>query len=289
MSRSKKFFIILAVIFMVTGLVMIGVSLKAAEFDFSNLSTVSYETNTYEIKENFEALIVNDIDGDIRIMASESGVCKVIVRDTGSISHKVEAYDGTLHITSEDNREWYEYIGIYAVEDCEVVIELPEEEYTSALIKTISGDIAVSDKISFEDAILISTSGDILFNGMVKNEFTVKSTSGEIQLTDISVKELMVSGTSSDIEMERVNVENKAKIEAVSGDVELDSFDAGVIVIKTTSGDVEADLVTAKNFDIDTTSGDVSIPVSDLSAGDCVVKTVSGDVKIELHGKNAGQ
>lgn len=282
MSKIKKFFIILAVIFIVIGMIMIGMSLTAANFDFRNLSTVSYETNTYDIKESFETLIVNDTDCDIRIIASESDDCKVTVSDTAGIEHQVEAYDGTLHVTSKDNRKWYEHIGIYTSEDCKVVIEIPKAEYKSALIKTMSGDIDVSDEISFEDAILVSTSGDVRFNGKVKNELTAKSTSGEILLTDISVKELLVSSTSGDIEIDGVNVENKAKIEAVSGDVDIDSFDAGVIEIKTTSGDVEGELVTAKNFVTDTTSGDVRVPVSDLSAGDCVVKTVSGDIKIEL-------
>lgn len=320
MSKARKFFIILAVVLIVIGLLMTGIAMTAAGFDFKNISTVSYETKFYEIKESFNVINVDDIDCDIRLLVSESNVCKVTVCDTTGLSHQVEVFDRALQITSSDTRKWYERIGIFSWEDCEVVIELPEMEYRSTLLKTMSGDIEVSDEISFEDAILISTSGDVLFNGNVKNELTARSTSGEVvvedvettyvnvestsgdvklsgisgfsviaastsgdvQLSDIDVKGLVASSTSGDIDMDTVNVENKAEIEAVSGDIEFDTFDAGTIEIKTASGDVEGEIVTAKNFVTDTSSGDVTVPVPDSSAAHCVIKTVSGDIKIEL-------
>lgn len=320
MSKAKKVFIILAVVFIIIGLAMTGIAMAAAGFDFKNINTVSYETKIYDIKESFEVLIVDDTNCDIRMLASESDVCKVTVCDTAGMEHQVEAYDGALHVTSNDNRKWYEHIGIFSSEDCEVVIELPEAEYRSALLKTMSGDIDVSDGISFEDAILISTSGDVLFNGVVKNELTARSTSGEVvveniettyvnvestsgdvklsgisgfsviaastsgdvQLSDVNVKGLVTSSTSGDIDMDVVNVENKAEIEAVSGDIEFDAFDAGTIEMKTASGDVKGEIITPKNIITDTSSGDVTVPVSDSTAGDCVIETVSGDIKIEL-------
>ena len=320
MSKAKKVFIILAVVFIVIGLAMTGIAMMAAGFDFKNISTVSYETKFYEIKESFDVINVDDIDCDIRLRLSESNVCKVTVCDTVGMDHQVEVYDGALHVTSSDTRKWYERIGIFSWEDCEVVIELPETEYRSTLLKTMSGDIEVADEISFEDAILISTSGNVLFNGEVKNELTARSTSGEVvvedidttyvnvestsgdvklsgisgfsaiaastsgdvQLSDVNVKGLAVSSTSGDIDMDTVNVENKAEIEAVSGDIDFDAFDAGTIEIKTASGDVEGEIITPKNFITDTSSGDVTVPVPDSSAGHCVIKTVSGDIKIEL-------
>lgn len=263
MSKAKKIFIILAVGFIVIGLVMTGIALTAASFDITNLSTVSYETKVYDVKESFDVINVDDIDCDIRLLASESDICKVTVCDTAGMDHQVEVFDKALQITSSDTRKWYEHIGIFSWEETEVVIQLPEKEYRSILLKTISGDIEVSDEMSFEDAILISTSGKVLFNGKVKNELTARSTSGDIAIA-------------------AVNVENKAEIETVSGDIEFDAFDAGTIEMKTSSGDVEGEIMTPKNFITDTSSGDVTVPLSDSLAGDCVIKTVSGDIRIEL-------
>jgi DUF4097 and DUF4098 domain-containing protein YvlB len=224
MRKATKIALMVAGACVVAGALVAGGALAALGFDFRALSTTELQERTYEVQESFQSIEISVPESDVRLLPAADGQCRVVCAEGEQITDTVTVENGTLTITRQDARKWYQHIGISWEDAPAVTVYLPEAEYQS---------------------------------------LTVQTTSGEIDLEDVSV-------------------ERGACITSVSGDVELERFDADSIQIKTVSGDVEGSLCSPKNFVIQTTSGWVQTPSSDSAAGECAVTTTSGDIRLEL-------
>ncbi len=305
MKKSKKIAIFVAVACLLIGSLMILAAAKTIGFHWEKLNNMYFETNTYEVSEEFYHIEINDVECDILLLPATDGICKVVCRESETIFHNVEVIDQTLKITRSDTRAWYARIGFWWGDNFSVTVYLPEQAYQTIFLKSVSGDIEVSDAVSLTDANLITTSGEILFLGKTDGNLSIKSTSGDIsvsnmvggslsvsttsgdlRLADITAEELSVSSTSGEITLSSVRISGLTTLKSVSGDIELKYSDSGSFYIKTTSGDVEGSILSAKNFVTKTTSGDVRVPGSDSLAGQCEIKTTSGDIEIRIKESN---
>lgn len=306
MSKEKKMAMMIAVACIVAGLLIALAALAVVRFDFRRLSTMTFETRTYEVQEPFRHIDIRDVECDVRLLPATDGQCKVVCTESGKIVNTVEVEGDTLTITRRDTRKWYERIGIWWGDDLTMTVYLPEQEYQSLVLKTVSGEIKVPDSLSFAEAEVSSTSGDISFLGRTTDGLRITSTSGEInagnaaggdvqvtvtsgdvQLSAMTIENLAVSTTSGNVELSRAVVEGSAQITSVSGEIGLERSDAGSLRIQTVSGDVECSLLSNKKIETKTTSGDIRVPPSDPSAGICSVTTTSGDIEIEIEIENS--
>lgn len=320
MSKTAKRALIIAGACAAAGLILAFAAMALVGFDMEGLNTMKFETRTYEVRDSFQHIEIRDMDCDVRLLPADDGQCRVVCTESDQIINTVEVEDGVLTVTRRDNRKWYERMGIWWSGDADVTVYLPEREYESIVLKTVSGNISVPEDFAFATAQAVTTSGEISFLARTARGLTLQSTSGEItaggadggpvrmtttsgdvRLSNTAAEELSVKTTSGEIELSRVTawaldvtttsgeialscvqVEQGAQIEAVSGDVKLQDFDAADITIKTTSGEVGGNLLSPKNFVTSTTSGSVRVPASDPSAGTCHVKTTSGDIRLEI-------
>lgn len=320
MSKTAKKALIIAGACAAAGLILAFAAMAIIRFDVERLNTMKFETRTYEVRESFQHIEIRDVDCDVRLLPADDGQCRVTCVESDKIVNTVEVKDGVLTVTRQDNRRWYERMGIWWSGDADVTVYLPEREYQSIVLKTVSGEIDVPEDFTFTTADTATTSGDISFlarttggltlkstsgkitaggadGGPVRAftvsgdvrlsdtaaaELSVKTTSGEVKLSRVTARELEITTTSGEIELNSVRAEGDARLESVSGDVELRDFDAAGIAIKTTSGEVGGTLLSSKNFVTSTTSGSVRVPASDPSAGTCNIKTTSGDIKFEI-------
>lgn len=266
MSKGKKIAIIIAVIFIGVGILMAGAALVLTGFNFSKLNTRNYEVQKVEVDETFNNIEIEDVECDIQLAKSNDGICRVEFTATEGIEHNISVDNGLLKVTRIDTRKWYECIGIFSWEEMRVTVYLPEKEYDSLKLNTVSGNIIVPEEFIFVNAVASSTSGDVI-------------------MSYVEAEELFASSTSGDVELFSVIINGDADIKAVSGDIELEGCDAESFRIKTVSGDVDGEILTTKNFVTNTTSGNVRVPVSDYSAGECVIDTTSGDIEIEILGQ----
>lgn len=243
MSKRKITAIIIAVCLIFGGAIISAIALTNADFDFSTFNTVKTENNSYEITESFSEIDINALECDIKLLPATDGVCKVICSENDKIKHDVAVENGTLTVKRYDNREWYEHIGIYSNE-MQITVYLPNADYQKLNIRTVSGDICISN-------INVDT-------------FNCKSTSGDIELLNVVAL-------------------NAFEIKTTSGDIDFAACDSKNISLISTSGDVEGSLLSGKNFIVDTTSGDIDVPPSSADGGECRIKTTSGDIEIELN------
>jgi len=301
MRSKKKIALIIAAICAGIGSIAILTTFLLIQFDFSRLNTMKFEEKTYEVTESFNKISINDLECDIKFIPTESGPCRVVCFESSKIGNQVSVEEDTLIVTRQDKRPWYAHFGIWWSENNTVTVYLPKKEYESLYVKTLSGDITMADSFAFQEARLVSTSGDIAFTSHISGNLYVKSTSGDINLNSIEAKtteirstsgdlslsqigasELMLKTISGTIKIEQTTVEGHAEIITTSGDISLYETDADTLYIKSVSGDIRGTLLTSKIFKTHTTSGSVHIPPSKEGAGECNINTTSGDIRIDI-------
>lgn len=300
MKTNKKILIITGAALAAAGLFITFGALAALNFDFTKMNTIkNFETNTYKLDEPFTDITIKGAECNIRFYPSESNSCQVVCKENDKIFHNVSIENNTLTVTRTDSRKWYEHLGIYW-DNAELYIYLPQSEYKTLDITSVSGDIEIPDSFSFTEAKVHNTSGDVNFQASVKNDLFIKtvsgkiyadgaraeslniySTSGKLHINDVTAGNLEAQSTSGSITLSKALVSGDMHIKNVSGKVRLEDCDAGSLLIKTVSGDVSGTLLTEKRFLTETTSGDVDVPKSS-SGGKCEVQTTSGDIYITI-------
>ena len=220
MQKTVKRWLIAATVLVLIGLAGLVVLLAANSWDVTKLDTAAFETNTYDLDEAFDKIFVDTDTADVVIMQSQSDACKVVCRETENVKHTVTVRDGTLTIRTNDEREWYEHIGL-SFGSVKITVYLPQKDYEALCITTTTGDVKVSD---------------------------------------ISFGEMEIEVTTGDVILEHVLTERIMSIRLTTGDVQLDSCDAGEIFIKTSTGDVWGRLLSEKIFTAKSSTGDVRVP-----------------------------
>lgn len=300
MKKAVKAALITAAVLIAAGVGLMCLSLLQIGFDLNALNSMKFETVTHWVTEPFTDLNIQVTESNIRLVPSSDGQCRVECRDSEQLVHTVAVKDGALTVTRTDTRRWYQRIGIYWG-DMTVTVYLPERVYGALLLKSVSGDVTVPAGFAFSEAALQSTSGNVAFAGTVQGRLwaqttsgdlvlggvtggavELRSTSGDVQADEITAAAFSAQTTSGDLKLSALSVTGQAALEAVSGDVQLNSADAGSFRIKAVSGDVQGQLLSPKRFVTHTVSGTVRVPADDPAAGICEITTTSGDIRISL-------
>lgn len=206
---------------------------------------------TYPIND-IQKIIVNASISDIKILASETDNARVVIygEEKDNASSILENHTLTIS-NSKKNKICFGFC-FWGKE--EVLVYLPKNEIDAIELKSVSGDIEVSNTPNAS--------------------LEVKTTSGEIKLSN--VQDVTINTTSGDILVDSCK---NASMHTVSGDVIIGSVGDSVDIV-TTSGEVKiTDFICKNNSNIKTVSGDVSI--SQLQDAYVEAKTISGDIKTD--------
>lgn len=314
----KTWLIILLSLILVVCIIMIGV-MSANNWDFSKLSTSKYETNIYELQEDFNAISIFSDTADITFLPSNSTKCQVVCREYANTSHAVGINSDTLQIKTVDTRKWYEYIGIN-FDKIAITVYLPKTEYTSLLIEESTGDIEIPSAFRFENVDISLSTGDVDFSASATGTIKIHASTGDIDVENISAGVLDLAVSTGDIAVSNVNCQEDIRIEVTTGDAELsdilcenltstgdtgdlqiknviasDKFsierntgnvkfiacDAAEILVTTDTGHVTGSLLSDKVFIITTDTGWVDVPKT-VNGGKCEITTDTGNIKITV-------
>lgn len=299
MKARTKVWLIIA-----TALVLFGCGLFAGvmtrlEWDFTKLSTVKYENNTYEISEVFGGISMNTDTADIVFAYSDDDKCRVVCHEQENAKHSVTVENGTLTVALVDERSVYNFIGLNFGFP-KITVYLPKAEYTSLFIKESTGNVEIPTAFTFKNADISLSTGDVDFYASATETVKIKTSTGDIcvknssagdldlsvstgkvKLSDIACKNLTSSGNTGDISLNHVVATEKFFIERSTGDVKIDRCDAAEIFIKTDTGDVTGSLLSEKVFVPHTDTGSVQVPKT-VNGGKCEISTDTGDIKIAI-------
>lgn len=315
----NKLWIIIAISLLAVGLLIFAGAMAALDFDFTKLSTVKYETNTYEVGEDFSKISIDADTTEIEFVLSDTKQCKIVCFESEKEKYSVTVKDGTLTISTVDTRKWYDYIG-FSFNKSKMTVYLPKTEYASLLIKGSTGDIEIPKDFEFDTVDISASTGAVecyasaselmrikLSTGAVcvenvsvgtldlsvttggvtvssincEGDIKVAVSTGKTKLTDISCKGVISSGSTGDVILKNVIAAENFSIERSTGDVIFEGSDAAEIYVKTSTGDVTGALLSEKIFITETNTGRVHVPKT-VTGGKCEIKTSTGDIKIDI-------
>lgn len=220
--------------------------------------TVKLETNEYEIKETFENIKIITDTADIDFVLSENLNTLIICEEHKNIKHSVNVKENTLLVEVNDNRKWYEHIGIST---SKITIYLPKNEY--------------------DELITESDTGNIRIKSINANKLDLSTDTGNLKIVNIKCKNLFSTSDTGNILLENVIAEEKFKIETDSGNVKFKDSDASDIFVKTDTGNVTGNLLTDKVIFAESETGDIDVPKV-MADKKCEIITETGDIKITI-------
>lgn len=320
MRKATKKWLVTAAFLVVIGLAVIA-AVSAYHWEFTDLSTEKYETNTYEIREEFQSITIHTDTADILFAASDDELCRVVCYEEENRKHSVRVQNGKLTVLAADDREWFEHIGFY-FQSPKVTVYLPKAEYGSLVIRESTGDVEIPEEFRFESADISVSTGSIKLSAPVSEtvkintstgDITVKNTSvgtldlsastgaitvsgvdcpgdiqicvttGAVQLANVTCRNLLSTGSTSELSLKNVIAAGKLSAERSTGDVVFEHSDAAEIFVETDTGNVTGSLLTEKVFITETATGDVSVPKT-ITGGRCEINTSTGNIKIGFSG-----
>lgn len=320
MNKTARIWLITAASLLLIAGIIFGSVMIVLKWDFKKLSTVKYETNSYEINENYSNISVKTKTADITFMPSQNGETSVICLEEKKLKHTVTVENGTLIIDNTDNRKWYEYIGIN-IGNPKITVYIPEGEYGALSVKSNTGNVKLPEEFKFRSIDMSGSTGYIYCKASVSGTVNVKLSTGHINLENISVGEaklsvstgdinlksvkcdgkleanvstgktkleetvcnkLLAKGTTGNIALYNVIAEDNFYITRSTGDVKFENSDAKEIIVKTNTGNVKGTLLSSKVFITETSTGDIKVPKT-TSGGKCEISTDTGDINIAIN------
>lgn len=317
MKRSTKTWLIIAAVLVLAGGAVFTSALAKSSWDFTSLSTVEYETNTYEIDDGFRNILITSDTEKISLVPSSDGKCRVTFVEKSKEQHTAAVEDGTLLIQKISSESQFT---LFSLDEPSITISLPKGEYGWLQILEHTGDIDIPGEYLFDSIDLSLSTGDISSSASSSGLLRIKTDTGDIRISDISAGELDLSvttgkveaqavrcagnmevivttgksrltdiscgsfssaGTTGDIILENTTVKEMLSITRTTGDVELLKCDAAELLIATGTGDVTGSLLSEKVFIAQTHTGRIDVPES-ITGGKCKITTDTGNIKISV-------
>ena len=317
---KTKVWIIIAVSFILIGGIIFVGAMSMLKWNFNDISTTKYETNTYDIAEEFENISINTDTADILFLLSASGKCSVECVEEVRTKHTVSAQENTLSIDITDTRKWYDHISFFSFGTPKIMVYLPSDKYALLTVKASTGDVQIPKEFTFDGIDIKVSTGDVSCNASTANDLKIKTSTGHINLdnitaanmnlttstgginvksvdcsgkietkvstgktnlTDVKCESLISNGNTGDIKLTNVIAAKDINIKRSTGDIRFDKCDAGEILITTDTGDVGGTLLTNKVFICKTDTGDIDVPKT-ITGGRCEITTDTGDIQINV-------
>lgn len=296
MNKTRKY-IILAVSLVIAGLLMGTAGLFAVNFDFASLSLARLTSNTHTVEEDFTKISINTDISDVRLELSEDDICEVICLEEVNYFHKVSVENNTLTITVQDNRMWYEHMGIFGGFH-NVTLRLPKKAYEDLTVRCSTADVEIPKDFSFGWADISTSTGHIKWQGSMVNNLLLSVSTGDIFVDDTGCQTLTATTNTGDIRLANTVITQNLIAKTDTGDVRFDRCDAKAMSVNTDTGDVTGTLLSVMIFITETGTGKVVVPTDGYgeilsSSGQVLVSgplvdrigeitTDTGDIRIEV-------
>ena len=319
MSRKTKIWLIVAASLIGLGCIILGGAMTVLNWDFTKLGTMQYETNSHAIDQAIVDIKVMTKTADVIIRPSGEEEISVICDEQTRAKHTVAIKDGVLEIRMEDERKWYDYIGIN-FRSPRITVSIPQGQYGALSVRGSTGKVNIPTGYGFASMDVSVSTGNVTCTASVTDEMKIKTSTGsirlqelsagalelstttgkitapkvscagaaslkistgDINLTDFRCQSLTAKGDTSDILLKNVIVEESMSVETDTGKVKFDACDAGEMKIRTHTGSVTGSLLSPKQFFAESDTGKVDVP-QNTSGGKCEIVTNTGAIRITI-------
>ena len=230
----------------------------------------SSEEKEEVIRAPFERIVITEISPDVVFRTSQDGQAKVVYTDTETITHKIDVSGDTLSVKAKQKKgSWFKQLfgGLFSFSfkpenKSQTLIYLPEGDFESLSVGTVSGNVELPDTAEFEEIEAATVSGDITADGTkISGNAGFETVSGDMTLSGIQASSVSAN--------------------SVSGEIRLNDADiTGAVTAETVSGDVSGNVLGSHSYKVNSVSGDKTYPEGTNSAPVVSVSTTSGDVNL---------
>lgn len=320
MKSAVKTILIIASCLLIVGAVIVCCVMASFDWDFHIIANKRLVTNTYDITEDFESVLIISNTEDIYLYPSEDDNTKVVISADKDEPFTVSVSNNSLLIQYKDLSQLNKRFRLFSSINASIKVYLPKAEYTSLTIGESTGDVFIPDNFVFSDLNIVISTGDIVCSASATNSLQVIGSTGDITIKSLSSRDinlnistgniiaqsidcegdiklkvstgktllenvtcnnLISNGSTGDVILRNVITKENININRSTGDVELINCDANELLIKTTTGDVDGLLLTDKIVFANSDTGKIKVP-NCTSGGKCSVTTKTGDIKIEI-------
>jgi len=315
-----KIWMIVAASLVALGLIVFTVAFAITGFQFKEFDMQACTLNTHTVTESFSGISIVTDTADIKILPSPDGQIRAECFERPKEIHTVSVQDGTLNITLNDTRAWYDHISFFSTASPKITVYLPAGEYGNLCVKLSTGDVDIAKDFTFANVDVTVSTGDVACYASTAGALKIKTSTGEIELESLSAGALDLStstgeieastvacagdvsvrvttgkaelenvtcksftsnGTTGDLSLENVTVAEKMAIVRDTGDVRFSRCDAGEVEITTDTGHVKGSFRTDKIVWAKTDTGRVNVPKSTVG-GRCEITTDTGSIHVEI-------
>ena len=264
--------LLIAIALIVIGAVLAGCSL----YTMGGIQGPSTLITTQEtITGDFSSIDLNICWADITFYPSEDGSCyyKAVTHDNVFCASKVE--NGTLKIGQDDNRKWYQHIGINWAKTY-LDLYLPKDTYEQLTIRADTSDVTISDAFTFHNADIQASTGDLDIACQVKELLELACSTGRIKLQNTSPKEIKATVTTGDVTMENISCETLA-VQSSTGHCQLTNVQATTALsVASSTGCKQLKGVSCGSLFLKATTGATKL-TNVIATGNATLSSGTGD------------
>jgi len=316
--KKRTIWIIIALCCVIIGTIIFVSGMSKIDWDFKKLGSYNFETNAYEIVDEFNKIEINAKTANINFQLAEDGECKVVCYENKKEKHLTSVDNGVLKINYTNEKRWYDYLHILS-NSPKITVYLPDLDNITLTIKVSTGDVKLPSDFTFEsisisgstchvkcyastinqtkihvstgDIIIENTTaknydlhvttGDIIIENTTAKNYDLHVTTGDTKMTNVNCENIVSTGSTGDIKLNNVIASEKISIERSTGKVKFYRCDANELKIITSTGDVEGTLLSDKVFIVKSSTGDIDVP-SSITGGRCEITTSTGDIEVRV-------
>ena len=297
--KKRTIWIIIALFCVIIGTIIFVSGMSKIDWDFKKLGSYNFETNAYEIVDEFNKIEINAKTANINFQLAEDGECKVVCYENKKEKHLTSVDNGVLKINYTNEKRWYDYLHILS-NSPKITVYLPDLDNITLTIKVSTGDVKLPSDFTFESiSISGSTShvkcyassinqtkihvstGDIIIENATAKNYDLHVSTGYVKITNVNCENIVSTGSTGDIKLNNVIASQKISIERSTGKVKFYRCDANELKIITSTGDVEGTLLSDKVFIVKSSTGDIDVP-SSITGGRCEITTSTGDIEVRV-------
>ena len=178
------------------------------------------ETHEYEIKENYKDIKITTDTADIQFILSESPNSLIVCEEEKNANHSVIVKENTLRIEVDDNKKWYEDIGIN-LRTPKITVYLGKSEYGNISLKTDTGNILLDNIIATGKFVIETDTGNVKFEACDASEVFIETDTGNVTGSFLTDKVVFAESDTGNIDIPKVNADEKCEIITDTGNIKI--------------------------------------------------------------------
>ena len=208
---KKSIIRIVTIIFL---LLVVGIIL------YSLVRPCEFETHEYEIKENYKDIKIVTDTADIQFILSEKPNTFIVCEEEKNANHSVMVKENTLRIEVNDNKKWYEDIGIN-LRAPKITVYLGKSEYGNISLKTDIGNILLDNIIVTGKIVIETDTGNVKFEECDASEVFIETDTGNVTGSFVTDKVVFAESDTGNIDIPKVIADEKCEIITETGNIKI--------------------------------------------------------------------